>query len=92
MIFIRNLFTSILRQISIILAIASYENNRKSTKSSFGAWESLLNPLQIMLFFIFIRVGFSFLFSGFRGGGLLSGGQTGLYFNIVVFIAAGFAG
>ena len=90
MIFIRNLFASIWRQISIILAIGSYENNRKSTKSSFGAWESLLNPLQIMLFFIFIRVGFSFLFSGFRGG-VLSGGQTGLYFNIVVFIAAGFA-
>ena len=90
MIFIRNLFASILRQISIILAIASYENNRKSTKSSFGAWESLLNPLQIMLFFIFLRVGISFLFSGFRGG-IFSGGQTGLYFNIVVFIAAGFA-
>lgn len=77
------------RQIAVILAIATYENNRKSTSSSIGAWESLLNPLQIMLFFIGLRVGFSFLFSG--GGGVLTSGQTGLYFNVIIFIASGFA-
>ena len=90
MIFFSKLFSAIWRQISIILAIADYENNRKSATSSIGAWETLVNPLQVMLFFILIRVGFSFLFSGFRGG-VLEGGKIGLYFNIVVFIASGFA-
>ena len=62
----------------------------QSTSSSVGAWESLLNPLQVMLFFIFIRIGFSFLRGGVMGGGILSAGQTGLYFNVITFIAAGF--
>ena len=74
------------RQISVILALAIYENNRKSTVGSAGSWESLINPLQMMLFFIGIRIGFRFLLSG----GTLSGGATSLYFNIVVFMAAGF--
>ena len=76
------------RQIAVILAIATYENNRRSTSSSVGTWESLLNPLQIMLFFIGLRLGFRFLFSG--GGGGLTSGQTGLYFNLIIFIASGF--
>ena len=72
--------------ISTILAIAAYENDRKSTSSSVGSWESLVNPLQIMLFFIGIRIGFRFLMSG---GSNLAGGTTNLYFNIVIFMAAG---
>ena len=63
----RKFLAAMWRQIAVILAIATYENNRRSTSSSIGSWESLLNPLQIMLFFIVLRVGFSFLFSGGRG-------------------------
>ena len=85
---LKKILTAVWRQIAIILALAEYENDRKSTEGSAGKWESLLSPLQVMLFFICIRVGFSF----FRGGGIFNaGGATGLYFNIVAFIATGFA-
>ena len=84
---IRKFLTSMSRQISIILAIAAYENDRQSTSSSVGSWESLVNPLQIMLFFIGMRIGFNFLMAG---GANLSGDATGMYFNIVIFMATGF--
>ena len=86
MILLRRFLTAMSRQISIILALAAYENDRKSTSSSVGSWESLINPLQIMLFFIGIRIGFRYLMSG----GSLGGSATSLYFNIVIFMAAGF--
>ena len=86
--FARRFFVAIQRQITVVLAIATYENNRKSTGTSLGAWEAIVTPLQIMLFFIVMRVGFSFL----RGSNRYSaGGSTDMYFNIVVFIASGFA-
>ena len=84
--FLSRFLIAMQRQISVILALAVYENNRKSTVGSAGSWESLINPLQMMLFFIGIRIGFRFLLSG----GTLSGGAISLYFNIVVFMAAGF--
>ena len=84
--FLRRFLTAMSRQISTILALAAYENDRKSTSSSVGSWESLINPLQIMLFFIGIRIGFRFLLSG----GSLGGSATSLYFNVVIFMAAGF--
>ncbi|MCB4400507.1 ABC transporter permease [Synechococcus sp. MU1625] len=87
MIFLRKLFNSIWRQIAIVLAIATYENNRKSTGTSIGAWESIVTPLQIMLFYIVMRVGFAFLRGTNR---YAAGGSTDMYFNIVVFIASGF--
>ena len=83
----KRFLAAISRQISIILAIAAYENDRRSTGSSVGSWESLVNPFQIMLFFIGMRVGFQFLMSG---GSAFAGGATGLYFNVVIFMAAGF--
>ena len=86
MIFLRRFLVAMTRQISTILALAAYENDRKSTSSSVGSWESLINPLQIMLFFIGIRIGFRYLLSG----GSLGGSATSLYFNIVIFMAAGF--
>ena len=86
MIFLRRFLVAMARQISTILALAAYENDRKSTSSSVGSWESLINPLQIMLFFIGIRIGFRYLLSG----GALGGSATSLYFNIVIFMAAGF--
>ena len=85
--FLRRFFVSIQRQIDAVLAIATYENNRKSTGSSFGSWEAIVNPLQIMLFFIVMRVGFSFLRGSNR---FAAGGSTDMYFNIVVFIASAF--
>ena len=86
MIFLRRFLVAMARQISTILALAAYENDRKSTSSSVGSWESLINPLQIMLFFIGIRIGFRYLLSG----GSIGGSATSLYFNIVIFMAAGF--
>ena len=84
--FFRTFLVAMARQISIVLALAAYENDRKSTSSSVGSWESLINPLQMMLFFIGIRIGFRFLMSG----GSFTGSATSLYFNIVIFMAAGF--
>ena len=86
--FFQNILVAIRRQISVVLAISAYENNRQSTKSSLGSWEILLAPLQIMLFFIVVRVGFSLLRGSSR---FAAGGSTDMYFNIVVFIVSGFA-
>ena len=86
--FLRRLAAGIQRQIAVVLAIATYENNRKSTGTSLGSWEAIVTPLQIMLFFIVMRVGFSFLRGSNR---YAAGGSTDMYFNIVVFIASGFA-
>ena len=86
--FLRRFATAIQRQIAVVLAIATYENNRKSTGTSLGSWEAIVTPLQIMLFFIVMRVGFSFLRGSNR---YAAGGSTDMYFNIVVFIASGFA-
>ena len=82
---IRSFLTAMSRQISIILALAAYENDRKSTSSSVGSWESLINPLQMMVFFIGLRIVFRFLSTGTFGGG-----ATAIYFNIIIFLAAGF--
>ena len=86
--FLRRFAAGIQRQIAVVLAIATYENNRKSTGTSLGSWEAIVTPLQIMLFFIVMRVGFSFLRGSNR---YAAGGSTDMYFNIVVFIASGFA-
>ena len=86
--FLRRLFSAISREFAVVLSVASYDNNRKATESSVGSWESLINPLQMLLFYIGMRVGFSFL----RGGGKFAGGgSTDMYFNIFVFITTGFS-
>ena len=87
MTFLRRLARAIRRQISIVLAIADYDLDRKSTGSSLGNWEGLINPMQLMLFFILMRVGFSLLRGNNR---FAAGGSTDMYFNIVLFIASGF--
>ena len=87
MTFFRRLFRGIRRQVEVVLAIANYDLDRRSTGSSLGNWEGLINPMQLMLFFILMRVGFSFL----RGNNkFAAGGSTDMYFNIVLFIATGF--
>ena len=87
MTFFRRLFAAIRRQISVVLAIGMYDINRKSTGSSIGNWEGVIGPMQMMLFFIAMRVGFSYLRGTNR---FATGGSTDMYFNIVVFIASGF--
>ena len=86
--FLRRLLNAIEREMAVILAVAAYENNRKASGSSLGNWEALINPAQLMLFYIGMRIGFRFL----RGNNPLApGGSTDAYFNIIVFIATGFS-
>ena len=85
--FFKRLVRAIKRQVAVVLAIAEYDLDRQSTGSSLGSWEGLINPMQLMLFFIVMRVGFSFLRGTNR---FASGGSTDMYFNIVIFIASGF--
>ena len=84
---IRRFVRGIRRQIAIVLAIADYDLDRQSTTGALGYWEGLINPMQLMLFFIVMRVGFSFLRGTNR---FAAGGSTDMYFNIVTFIATGF--
>ena len=86
--FLRKLLSAIKREFAVVLSISTYDNNRKSTGSSVGSWESLINTLQMLLFYIGMRVGFSYL----RGGGkFAAGGSTDMYFNIFLFITTGFS-
>ena len=75
------------RQVNIILAISEFDRQRKASGSPIGSWESLVQPLQLMLFFILMRVGFSFLKGSNR---FAAGGTTDMYFNIVIFMSTGF--
>ena len=86
--FFRRFLDAMQREIAVILALATYENKRKASGSPLGNWESLINPAQLMLFYIGMRIGFRFL----RGNNPLApGGSTDAYFSIVVFIATGFS-
>ena len=86
--FLRRLKNAVQHEFAVIFAVSAYENNRKATKSSFGNWESLINPAQLMLFYIGMRLGFSFLRGNNR---LAAGGSTEMYFNVIVFITTGFS-
>ena len=88
MTFLRRLLRAMQRQIAVVLAISNYEIDRKSTGSALGSWEAVVGPMQMMLFFIGMRVGFSFLRGTNR---FAAGGSTDMYFNIVIFIATGFS-
>ena len=59
--FLTRLIRAIRRQLAVILAVGDYDLNRKSTGGSLGNWEGIIGPMQLMLFFIFMRVGFSYL-------------------------------
>ena len=69
------------------MAISEFDRQRKASGSPIGSWESLVQPLQLMLFFILMRVGFSFLKGSNR---FAAGGTTDMYFNIVIFMSTGF--
>ena len=38
-----------------------YERERRAAESPFGAWEVLIQPLQMLLFLLIIRVGLKYL-------------------------------
>ena len=70
--FIQRMIQGLRRQWIIIDAIATYDRDRQASGSSLGSWESLINPLQMMVFFIGMRIGFSYL----RGSSKFAGGGT----------------
>ena len=87
--YVRRIIQGLRRQWIIIDAIATYDRDKQASGSSLGSWESLMNPLQMILFFVGIRVGLSYLLSGANEFG--TGGATAVYFNIVVFMMLGFS-
>ncbi len=84
---LRRIIYGLRRQWIVINSVAAYDRNRQAAGSSLGAWENVVGPAQMMLFFIAMRVGFSFLRGSNR---FASGGSTDMYFNIVVFMSTGF--
>ena len=86
--YIKRISRGLRRQWIIIEAVATYDRDKQASKSSLGSWESLVNPLQMIAFFILIRVGFSYLSGNNRFAG---GGATDIYFNIIVFMMLGFS-
>ena len=86
--YIRRIIQGLRRQWIIIDAVATYDRDRQASGSSLGSWEALINPLQMMAFFIGMRVGFSYLRGSSQYG---AGGATDIYFNIIVFMMLGFS-
>ena len=86
--YIRRIIQGLRRQWIIIDAVATYDRDRQASGSSLGSWEALINPLQMMLFFIGMRVGFGYLRGSSKFGG---GGASDIYFNLIVFMMLGFS-
>jgi len=86
--YIKRIIQGLRRQWIIIDAVATYDRDRQASGSSMGSWESLINPLQMMLFFIGMRVGFGYLRGSSKFGG---GGTTDIYFNLIIFMMLGFS-
>ena len=86
--YIKRIIQGLRRQWIIIDAVATYDRDRQASGSALGSWENLINPLQMMLFFIGMRIGFSYLRGSSKYG---AGGATDMYFNIVVFMMLGFS-
>ena len=86
--YIKRIIQGLRRQWIIIDAVATYDRDRQASGSSMGSWESLINPLQMMLFFIGMRVGFGYLRGSSKFGG---GGASDIYFNLIVFMMLGFS-
>ena len=86
------LFISKMRsQLAVILAVSVYERDRNASESPFGAWEALVQPLQLLLIFLLIRVGLKFFVSG--SSPILSTNLTTvsseLYFDPITFLVTG---
>ena len=80
-------------QFAVILAVSVYERDRNASDSPFGAWEALVQPLQLLLLFVFIRVGLRLAVSGSTP--LISTDITTisseLYFDPITFLVTGIA-
>ena len=80
-------------QLAVILAVSVYERDRNASDSPFGAWEALVQPLQLLLLFVFIRVGLRLAVSGSTP--LISTDITTisseLYFDPITFLVTGIA-
>ncbi|BEV36633.1 ABC transporter permease [Synechococcus sp. M16CYN] len=87
MIFLKQIIRGFQQQLNIISAIAAYDRNRQAAISPVGHWESVINPLQMMAFFILMRVGFSFLGNSST---FIVSRATNTYFNIIIFMTTGF--
>ena len=88
--FLRTLISKLQSQLAVILAISVYERERRAADSPFGAWEALIQPLQMLLFLLIIRVGLKYLISG---SSVLSVDLTtvsaDLYFDPFTFLVTG---
>ena len=88
--FLKALVSKLQSQLAVILAVSIYERERKAADSPFGAWESLVQPLQMLLFLLIIRVGLKYLV---RGSSVLSVDLTSvsadLYFDPITFLITG---
>ena len=58
---IKRIFDKLQSQINIVIALSIYERERKSSESAVGAWEPLMQPLQLLLFLLVIRIGLKLL-------------------------------
>ena len=87
---IRLIASRLQSQINVIMAISAYERERKSADSALGAWEVLVQPLQMLFFLLMIRVGLRLLI---RGSNFFAPevGAVGadLYFDPLTFLATG---
>ena len=86
------LFISKMRsQLAVVLAVSVYERDRNASDSPFGAWEALVQPLQLLLIFVLIRVGLKYVVSG--SSPLVSTNLTTisseLYFDPITFLVTG---
>ena len=88
--FLGSLFSKIQSQISVIIALSVYERERIASESPLGVWEVFVQPLQLLLFLIVIRVGLKVLASG-ASSPSLDQGPVGaeLYFNPFTFLVIG---
>ena len=91
--FLIRLISKMRSQLAVILAVSVYERDRNASESPFGAWEALVQPLQLLLLFVFIRVGLRLAVSGSTP--LISTDITTisseLYFDPITFLVTGIA-
>ena len=84
-------FEKLQSQINIIIALSIYERERKSSESAVGAWEPLMQPLQLLLFLLVIRIGLKLLLKS--PGNVLSTDPASvgseLYFDPITFLVTG---
>ena len=88
--FLGSFFSKIQSQISVIIALSVYERERVASDSPLGVWEVFVQPLQLLLFLIVIRVGLKVLASGASSPSLDQGSVGAeLYFNPFTFLVIG---